>query len=284
VKLAVLSDIHSNYIALKACFDYIEKSKIDGIIYLGDNVSDCPYPQKTLELISVKSRQYKSWFIKGNREEYLINHHYNKNDGWEYSSNNGSLLYTYENLTGKYIEFFKNCENTLIVKIVNCSPITICHGSPSSSRESMEIVTDEVKNYIRNLDTDYLLCGHTHKPYSYSLFNKTIINPGSVGIPTNGQTKSQFAILTWEDNMWVPEFVSIDYDIETLINEFEISGHNFKAKMWSKALIKTLQTGKDYALECVRLAHKLAVENDENLNQKGIPEKYWEQAAKELEI
>lgn len=36
MEIAVLSDIHSNYIAFDACMDYIRKRKIDMLIFLGD--------------------------------------------------------------------------------------------------------------------------------------------------------------------------------------------------------------------------------------------------------
>ena len=69
-----------------------------------------------------------------------------------------------------------------------------------------------------------------------------------------------------------------------IIAEFDISGLNDKAFMWSRAMIKLLQTGEDYPLRCVELAIKIAKHQDENVNIFDLPEKCWKQAAKELEI
>lgn len=48
-KIIVIADIHSNYAAFEASFNTIEKIKPDGIIFLGDYVTDFPYPQRTME-------------------------------------------------------------------------------------------------------------------------------------------------------------------------------------------------------------------------------------------
>lgn len=42
-KIIVIADIHSNYAAFEASFNTIEKIKPDGIIFLGDYVTDFPY-------------------------------------------------------------------------------------------------------------------------------------------------------------------------------------------------------------------------------------------------
>ena len=44
MRIAVISDIHSNYIAFKTIIDDIKKENIDEIIFLGDYVTDGPYP------------------------------------------------------------------------------------------------------------------------------------------------------------------------------------------------------------------------------------------------
>ncbi len=50
MKIAVLSDIHSNYYAFQACVSHALTMKVDGFLFLGDYVSDCAYPQKTMKL------------------------------------------------------------------------------------------------------------------------------------------------------------------------------------------------------------------------------------------
>ena len=49
MRIAAMGDIHSNHIALEACMRWVYQNDIDGIAFLGDYVSDCPYPQKTMQ-------------------------------------------------------------------------------------------------------------------------------------------------------------------------------------------------------------------------------------------
>ena len=41
-RLALISDVHGNYKALEAFLEYIEEHPVDGIICLGDYVTDSP--------------------------------------------------------------------------------------------------------------------------------------------------------------------------------------------------------------------------------------------------
>jgi predicted phosphodiesterase len=67
MKIGVISDIHSNYHGLKACVDHGIKEGADRFLFLGDYVSDCGYPQKTMNLLYELKDSYECSFIKGNR-------------------------------------------------------------------------------------------------------------------------------------------------------------------------------------------------------------------------
>ena len=58
MKIAILSDIHGNYIALQKCLDHALSQKVDSYIFLGDYLGEFPYPQKTLEILGIISMLY----------------------------------------------------------------------------------------------------------------------------------------------------------------------------------------------------------------------------------
>ena len=78
--------------------------------------------------------KYKTWAIRGNREQYMIDYHNKDIVGWCYSSQTGTLLYTYEKLTSADIDFFCEMPITQTIEIKGCKPFTICHGSPDDLR------------------------------------------------------------------------------------------------------------------------------------------------------
>ena len=104
--VAVFSDIHSNHIALQTCFDYCVSKGITRFILLGDYVTDGPFPDKTLELLYMLRQYFKCTFIRGNREQYLLDYRKKGEEGWKNGSASGSLLYTFEHLSVRDLNFF----------------------------------------------------------------------------------------------------------------------------------------------------------------------------------
>ncbi len=49
MKIAVLSDIHGDYIALKKCMIDAEEQNSDRYVFHGDYLGEFPYPHKTLD-------------------------------------------------------------------------------------------------------------------------------------------------------------------------------------------------------------------------------------------
>lgn len=73
MRFAVLSDIHSNYAALRAVIADAESRQPDYWLFLGDYVTDCPYPHRTVEFLRDFSQTHSCLMIRGNREDYMIN-------------------------------------------------------------------------------------------------------------------------------------------------------------------------------------------------------------------
>lgn len=72
-KIALISDIHSNIVALKAVLEDIESKGITRIFCLGDIVLKGSSPCETLDLIRNKCEVV----IKGNCDNYAVNPNYN---------------------------------------------------------------------------------------------------------------------------------------------------------------------------------------------------------------
>jgi len=51
---------------------------------------------------------------------------------------------------------------------------------------------------LQNVEADVICVGHTHQPYVLEVGDKLVINPGSVGLPRDGDPRACYAII--EDN------------------------------------------------------------------------------------
>lgn len=74
MEIAVLSDIHGNYVALERCITYSLERGIRTFIFLGDYIGELAYPERTMQILYELRKEYQCYFIKGNKEEYWINY------------------------------------------------------------------------------------------------------------------------------------------------------------------------------------------------------------------
>ncbi len=283
-KIAVIGDIHSNYIGFKRCIDHALERKVDEFLFLGDYISDCPYPQKTMQIVYDMKESYPCTFIRGNREDYMLNHRKNKEERWTYCSASGSLLYTYENLTDKDFEFFESIGIEGYYEKEGYQPFRYCHGSLTKSNGMLLPDDPGTKQMIENLDVDLLVSGHTHIQETVICGKKKIVHPGAVGVSWYHNGKTQYMILHGSSKGWQEEFFQLDYDVEKIVEEFKASGLDKKAMYWSKITIHTLRTGQDTNEACLKYAMRLCREETGSVNWPDIPEKYWKMAVEKFGI
>lgn len=283
MKIAVLSDIHSNHIALKECVDYALKNNIKHFLFLGDYVSDCAYPQKTMKLLYEMEKQFKCWFIKGNREEYLLKHCEVIKDGWKIpSSATGSLLYTYQELSEQDFSFFNQMAISGVMSIEGYPEFLYCHGSMDNTRGDLRFGSQKAEEMLENMKTDMILCGHTHKQGIYEKNGKKIVNVGSVGVPWDYEGDAQFGILSWDFNQWNIELIHLKYNKEQAVKELYESGLTQKANVWPKLVEETLLTGIDQSQKCLQIVLEKCEKAEGNVSWEEVSEKYWEEAGREM--
>lgn len=286
MKFAVISDIHSNYMALEnalCCLDDMRKegNAPDGIIFLGDYLTDFPYPQNTLRLLDECVREFPCHFVRGNREDYLIRHRDNPTDGWSYSSSSGSLLYTYENLYKCDFDKLSTLPVSLDIKPEGLPIITACHASPRDNKEWIMNRPHLIEKYTKEIAGEVLLCGHTHRGGVVEANGRRIIFCPSIGLPQDQRPGSKMLMLESKHGAWRYRTLTVGYDKRKMAAEFRNSGLYDKAGVWAKCIIKSMYDERDHAARCVALAWRKATA-DGFTGSSVLPEHYWEAAAHEL--
>ena len=288
MKIGVISDIHSNYPAFKACVDYMEREACDEYIFLGDYISDCPHTKQVMELLYQMIEKHSCHLIRGNREDYILDQWKVRrqiNDGpeWIKNSASGNLLFTYERLDEKDLEFLDSLPITMVYRVEGYPAITCAHGSPDNSRQLLQLDGEPVKEWLDKIETDYLLCAHTHFPGIRKYGSKTYINSGCSGIAIGDQGLAQCLILHDEviDDIvtWVPEFLTLPYDYESVVQDMFESGLYEYGHWFINSNIQILRTGVDNAAKLVKLATDISGQVWPN-----IDEKYFAQAAEILGV
>ncbi|SFB69748.1 metallophosphoesterase family protein [Butyrivibrio sp. YAB3001] len=279
--IAVFSDIHGNHSALQACIDYAVGKGITHFMLLGDYVTDCPNPQKTMELIYVLKQYFNTYIVRGNREEYLLNYKKSGAGKWRKGSASGALLYTYENLTDKDFNFFDSLPNYKVFEEKGFPVFEYCHGSPTHTAELLYKEKRNTKKVIAHLNSKMLLHGHTHIQGTYIYRDKKAVNPGSVGLPWYYGGKTQFCILHGDGKTWEEEFIQLDYNKKEILREFKSSPVCSYAPAWAAVTMHTIRTGVDLNQTVLLRAMRLCEQERGKVKWPNIPEKYWAIALKE---
>ena len=68
IRIAVISDIHGNIVALDAILEDLKKDKIDKVVSLGDFCNELPNGNEVAERL----REINAYSILGNKEEYFL--------------------------------------------------------------------------------------------------------------------------------------------------------------------------------------------------------------------
>jgi predicted phosphodiesterase len=290
-QVGVLADIHSNFTSFKTVVEYMEKRGITEFILLGDYVSDTTDTRETLDYLYELIEKYDVKLLRGNREDYQLDHRRvlrGEKEGpeWLYNSASGNLQYTYDLLTDKDLDFFESLPISFLYETDGYPSITCCHGSPNNSRELMQLEGDNTKEWLKKIDTDYMIAGHTHYQGELEFEGKHYFNTGSTGIAIGHPGIAQCFILHGKDASepdgpsWEAEFLNLPYDVDYVVDEIYEKGLMEKGLWFICNNIYTLKTGKDFTPEVVQKAMELQeIETGKPVNWPHVDEKYFEESA-----
>ncbi len=274
--IAVLSDIHSNACALEACLEDAKSAGADCFVFLGDYISGLADSIKVMDLVYEIQDKYPTCCIRGNRERYILDHRKGVNICVP-GSHTGTFLFTSNQLREKDIQFFE--ELPIYKKIrINGAVLELAHAIKDNDRYYFDKEDGKIDAVIGQLQSDYLLCGHSHKPYEYHGAGKVIINPGSVGLPQGADHRAQYLLLKIEDGKVCCDFRQVAYDMEAVIRDQFQSGLVQVGKYWAISDLYGAMTGEEYTKMLLQKIYKCAEDNPQALSDENI----WKTCAASL--
>ena len=231
MKLAVVSDIHGNFDAFRQVLNDIDRSGIDEIVSLGDNVGYGPEPDLVIE--QIRARQIPS--VQGNHELALKEPEYLN---WFNPSARKSLIKTRALLSDESLRFISSLQPYLIIH--DCRFV---HGfPPDSPLIYMFQPSDRSKiKVFENSAERICFIGHTHSlellsydgrkleyqdlPMGLTSLErekKYIINIGSVGQPRDSSNEAKYAV--WDSANDTIEIRFVPYDIASVVKKIKEAG------------------------------------------------------------
>lgn len=183
MKIAIISDIHANLEALNATIKDIEKRNVDKIICLGDTISKGAHPKECIEIIKNKC----DIILRGNCDRHFSTEHKNLEEMTEIERQR--IIWNQSVLSEKEREYLYNlpfCHEFYM----SGSLVRLFHATPEVDNKPVvneDKIETKLKMFYPSERTisqnvaDVVIYGHIHHPYMDKLYNKTLINVGSVG-------------------------------------------------------------------------------------------------------
>ena len=177
-------------------------------------------------------------------------------------SKSGSLLFTYEHLRKKDLDFFRSLP---ISDVISLGGVTfeIAHASMEDDRYYFEGTDPQTEALFPQMCHSYLLTGHSHRQYIRCSYGKTILNPGSVGIPQGGSIWPKYAIIEIVDGSVSCSLQEVQYEIQDVIHAQFRSGLVERGKYWAIGVLYDLITGTECVLKLLKLVEASGRVHDE---------------------
>lgn len=220
MRIAAISDIHSNVYALKAVLTDIKKRGADVTVNLGDILYGPIAPKATFELLM----EHELVTIRGNQDRQIY-------EASEYDiASNPTMQFIISELGDEPLQWMKN----LPFNFQLSEEVFLCHGTPSNDLVYLLENIDsgyaclrsdsEIVDLLNGQTSQVVICGHTHTPRTVlTSSEQLIVNPGSVGLPAytddepvihsmeNYSPHANYAILELVNGSWCVQHIKVAY-------------------------------------------------------------------------
>ncbi len=239
MRIAVISDIHGNLIALEAVLADIRSRGVDLIVNCGDLCTSPLWPRETMELLET----LRLPTVRGNHDRWMAQLSVEKMSP--------ALVYTHAQLSEAQRSMLGNLPTTHRLE----GSVLMCHGTPTDDYTFLlEDRTDgrlicsrpfDVAQRLAGFSADLVLCGHSHHAHMvWTPPGTLVVNPGSVGCPIFADNPSavdndaraphaRYAVVTKRGGTWSAEFLALAYDWDAAASRARANGR----EAWARAYV-----------------------------------------------
>jgi putative phosphoesterase len=235
VRLALISDIHGNRLALDAVLAELEREDIDRLICLGD-VAVGPQPAEVLSRV----RELGCPVVMGNWDAAFLGEMPEPRDEV------GERLVELSEWWASFLDesdraFIVSFQPTIEVELDGTQALCF-HGSPKSYDDWIFSTTseEELRPMFDRVDAPVLVGGHTHVQMIRRYHERLIVNPGSVGLPFREwwprpvriSPWAEYGILAGEDGQLSVDLRRTSFDVDAFL-ELSLSSGMPHAEWWA---------------------------------------------------
>jgi predicted phosphodiesterase len=232
LRLALVSDVHGNCVALDAVLADLERLGVDSGICLGDVAQGGPQPAESLDRV----REFGWPVILGNADDFLLRV---PDEPAEPVTERHLEVreWTLSRLTDAHLALVESFSATVELVLDGGARLLAFHGSPSSYDDVLLPETQPGPAY--EADADVLAGGHTHLQWTRRLGSAVFVNPGSVGLAYDRHQPredfratpiAEYALLHAGAAGVAVEFRRVPFDLDRLLAASTANGRPYGAE------------------------------------------------------
>ena len=233
MRIAIISDVHGNVVALRLVLAHLRRQSVDAICELGDCVSAPLWPQETFDEL----QSLGATTVRGNHDRWLGDE--------ERKRTSPIVAFTAEHLSADAIAAIVSRPQTAMLLD---GAVLAVHGTPASDTEYLMedaagarlclSTTTQISKRIGDATAELIVCGHSHLQHAvFASGGRLVVNPGSVGCPRYagnadapeneaGSPHARYAVATRRGGNWSVEFFVLDYDWLPVVERARAVGHH----------------------------------------------------------
>jgi predicted phosphodiesterase len=215
MRYLILADIHANIDALEAINEIFDR-----VLFLGDLVDYGPAPEESVQWI----RKAEAIGVRGNHDFAMATGADCRSSPASYALSVATRKHFRPLMSESSMGYLRDLPDQLALRasgtrlhLVHATPRDPMYeylGGEAGDTAWVSAAGDLVK------DESWLLVGHTHKPFLRRIGPLTIVNPGRLGMPVDGDSRGCYAI--WHDGQ--VELKRVRYDVDRAVERLRSSG------------------------------------------------------------
>ena len=212
MRIAIISDIHGNGVALESVLNDLKSERIDHMVCLGDVATDGPQPREVIAQLKTLDGSV----VLGNMDVWIQNPPRRKEDE---SHIREIQFWGVSQLSPDDLDYLRTFQTTVELSLDKTTDLLCYHGSPKSNERGISYATpnEEIEQMLDGQHATVLAGGHTHRQMLRQHGDMTILNPGTVGAPMPQMDQKRHS--NERHFMWA-EYAIVDSGGNTLSTDF----------------------------------------------------------------
>lgn len=218
MRVAILSDLHGNAVALDAILEDVDAlGGVDRIVAAGDLCMDGPRPKKVLRRL----REIGAHVVRGNTDRMIALEDTSRSD----AEDRDAIMWQRGALGQDWVAWLGAAPLFLTIGD-GADGLYVTHATIRSDEEHVwpDAGDEQLEAIVEGVAQRTLVFGHLHVPYVRTWRDRTFVNVASAGLPKDGDARAHYAVFTQRAGGWSIRSRRVPFDVDRVERQLRGSG------------------------------------------------------------